>query len=70
LIGARERWAILSSEPEYDLQLKVAQHVPFGDAYSGLVRLADYFEFLSDDRNELRTNLFDWNVRDYQGGHR
>lgn len=67
LIGARELWAILSSEPEYDLQLKVAQYVPLGGAYSGLVRLADYYEFLSDDRNELRTNLFDWNVRDYQG---
>lgn len=67
LIGARELWAILSSEPEYDLQLKVAQYVPLGDAYYGLVRLTDYYDFLSDDRKELRNNLFDWNVRDYQG---
>lgn len=67
LIGAAELWSILSTEPEYDLQLLVAQYVPLGGAYSGLVRLADYYEFLSDSRNELRTNLFDWNVRDYQG---
>lgn len=67
LIGANELWAILSAAPEYDLQLKVTQYMPLGDAYSGLVRLADYYDFLSDERNELRTNLFDWNVRDYQG---
>jgi hypothetical protein len=67
MLGARELWEILSSEPEYDLQLKVANYVPLGDAYSGVVRLADYYDFLSDSRDELRSNLFDWNVRDYQG---
>ncbi|WP_143875883.1 AIPR family protein [Nocardia fluminea] len=67
LIGSSELWQILSSEPEYDLQLKVSPYVPLGEAYSGLVRLADYYDFLSDGRDELRTNLFDWNVRDYQG---
>jgi hypothetical protein len=67
LIGARELWTTLSTEPEYDLQLKVAHYVPLGEAYSGLVRLADYYEFLADEQDQLRTNLFDWNVRDYQG---
>lgn len=67
LIGAHILWTTLSTEPEYDLQLKVAHYVPLGEAYSGLVRLDDYYRFLSDDRDQLRTNLFDWNVRDYQG---
>ncbi|MFF0635948.1 AIPR family protein [Nocardia sp. NPDC004151] len=67
LIGATELYDLASTEPEYDLQLRVAHYVPRGTAYSGLVRLSDYYEFLSDDRKRLRTNLFDWNVRDYQG---
>ncbi|MFE3080923.1 AIPR family protein [Nocardia tengchongensis] len=67
LIGASELYQLLSTEPEYDLQLRVANYVPKGTAYSGLVRLKDYYEFLSDDRKRLRTNLFDSNVRDYQG---
>jgi len=33
----------------------------------GLVRLRDYFTFIRDDRGELRLNLFEANVRDYQG---
>lgn len=67
LVGARALWTALSTEPEYDLQLKVGHYVPLGEAYSGLVRLADYYLFLTDELDQLRTNLFDWNVRDYQG---
>jgi hypothetical protein len=67
LTGAKELWSISSTEPEYDLQLRVAHYVPMGEAYSGLIHLADYFDFLSDENGQLRTNLFDWNVRDYQG---
>ncbi|MFQ6397613.1 AIPR family protein [Nocardia sp. KC 131] len=67
LVGAAELYQLSSTEPEYDLQLRVAHYVPKGTAYSGLVRLNDYYDFLSDDRGRLRTNLFDSNVRDYQG---
>jgi hypothetical protein len=45
----------------------VARYVPLGDVYSGLVQIADYYDFRSENRNKLRTNHFDWNVRDYQG---
>ena len=32
-----------------------------------LVKLADYFNFIKDDKSQLRTTFFDTNVRDYQG---
>jgi hypothetical protein len=67
LIGARELWALASSTIEYDLQLTFEDYVSKGDSYSGLVSLADYYTFLSDDNGSLRKHLFDWNVRDYQG---
>jgi hypothetical protein len=33
----------------------------------GLVNLREYFNFIRDDKGELRRNLFEANVRDYQG---
>ena len=70
LIGAKELWAITSAVPEYDLQLQFEDYVSKGDSYTGLVTLGQYFKFLSDDdnKNKLRGHLFDWNVRDFQGG--
>lgn len=67
LIGARELWAIADTAPEYNLQLRFTDYLSKGDSYTGLVGLADYFEFLSDASGALRSHLFDWNVRDYQG---
>jgi AIPR protein len=68
MIGARELWTIANNVPEYDLQLRFAEYLSKGPSYTGLVSLADYYEFLSDDKGELRGHLFDWNVRDFQGG--
>ena len=67
LIGARELWAIADAAPEYNLQLRFSDYLSKGDSYTGLVSLGDYFEFLSDSNGTLRSHLFDWNVRDYQG---
>jgi len=33
----------------------------------GLVKLREYFNFIRDDKGELRRSLFEANVRDYQG---
>jgi hypothetical protein len=33
----------------------------------GTVRLADYFKFISADGKKIRSGLFEFNVRDYQG---
>jgi hypothetical protein len=38
-----------------------------GGAYVALVKLADYFKFINDEKSQLRTHFFDTNVRDYQG---
>jgi AIPR protein len=38
-----------------------------GGAHVALVKLADYFQFIKDEKSQLRTNFFDTNVRDYQG---
>jgi hypothetical protein len=67
LIGARQLWAIADAAPEYDLQLRFSDYLSKGDSYTGLVGLADYYEFLCDANGTLRSHLFDWNVRDYQG---
>lgn len=68
LVGALELWTIASSMPEYKLQLKFEDYVSKGDSYTGLVSLAEYFDFLSDADGNLQSHLFDWNVRDFQGG--
>lgn len=67
LIGAKELWKRASTSPEYDLQLRFGDYLSKGASYTGLVNLADYYEFLSDSNGALRSHLFDWNVRDYQG---
>lgn len=67
LIGARELWSLASATPDYDVQLKFEDYVSKGDSYSGLVKLSDYFEFLSDHDGKLKGHLFDQNVRDFQG---
>ena len=33
----------------------------------GLVSLSDYYRFLTDDQGQLRSYLFEANVRDYEG---
>jgi hypothetical protein len=68
LVGAKELWATANSVPEYDLQLRFAEYLSKADSYAGLVNLADYFEFISEADGSLRGHLFDWNVRDFQGG--
>lgn len=67
-LGARELWKIASVAPEYSLDLKFLEYVTGDSSYSGLVSLANYFSFISDENRDLRGHLFDWNVRDYQGG--
>ena len=36
-------------------------------AWVGVVRCQELLDFVSDENNEMRSNLFDSNVRDYQG---
>jgi len=67
LLGAKELWTAANAVPEYNLQLRFGEYFSKDDSYTGLVALADYYEFLSDADGNLRGHLFDWNVRDFQG---
>ena len=68
-IGAREIFELASRQPvaTYPLPCSVSMCQLDGGAYVALVKLADYFQFIKDEKDQLRTNFFDTNVRDYQG---
>lgn len=40
---------------------------PDKNMYVALVKLSDYFQFITNDNNQLDKNLFEANIRDYQG---
>jgi hypothetical protein len=68
-IGARQIFELATREPvaTYQLPCSVSMCQSDGGAYVALVKLRDYFQFIKDEKGQLRTNLFDTNVRDYQG---
>jgi hypothetical protein len=67
LLGCDELWESASSAPSYDLQLRFREYSTQGASYVGLVTLSDYYDFLADENGDMRSHLFDWNVRDFQG---
>lgn len=67
LMGARELWERASATPEHDLQLRFREYISQDESYTGLVSLPDYFSFLSNEDGSLRGELFESNVRDFQG---
>ncbi|MGM7774446.1 AIPR family protein [Arthrobacter sp. KNU-44] len=67
--GAKELWAAHETVPSYALRLRFEKHENDGDSHLALVRVADYFKFISDESDgSLLRHIFDWNVRDYQKG--
>jgi len=67
LLGAAELRRLASSLPSYTLELPYRENATSGSSHVALVSLRDYLEFLTDQNGNLRRNIFDWNVRDYQG---
>ncbi len=41
---------------------------PSGNVFFGLVSLADYYKFITDENGDLIKHIFESNVRDYQSG--
>lgn len=70
-IGARELIDSSRLEKSYTLQLKfIENYISRGeDNYVILASLQDYYKFVTYDNNELRTYIFAFNVRDYQGSN-
>ena len=67
--GATELWAAHETVPSYALRLRFEKHENDGDSHLALVRVADYFKFISDETDgTLLRHIFDWNVRDFQKG--
>jgi hypothetical protein len=68
-IGAREVYKLASRESvaTYPLPCSVSMCQQDGCAHIALVKLVDFFKFVKDEKDQLRTNFFDTNVRDYQG---
>ena len=74
-MGSHELWLSATKTPSYTLQLTYRENATSGtrNATSGtshvaLVSLRDYLKFISNEEGELHRHIFDWNVRDYQGG--
>ena len=67
-VGANELWRSASSNRGYTLQLTYQENATRGTSHVALVSLGDYVTFLTDELGDLRRHIFDWNVRDYQGG--
>ncbi len=67
-IGARELIESHRKTKRFSLDLPFIEHLATGkDSYVLLVRLEDYWRFVSDENSHLRRYLFDSNVRDYLG---
>ena len=67
-VGASELLALSRKRKAESLSIPVHAHlVHDGDNYVVIVRLEDYYKFVSDETGTLRRYLFDSNVRDYLG---
>ena len=67
-VGASELVESHRRSRTFALDLPFLEHLATGqDSYVLLVRLEDYWRFVSDDVGALRRYLFDSNVRDYLG---
>ncbi|PLS29221.1 AIPR family protein [Bifidobacterium parmae] len=71
-IGASELMTLVNASPSVKLILPLADTpISLGDRknYIALVKLDEYYRFISDDSNNLRKSIFESNVRDYQGAN-
>lgn len=68
-VGATELVELLRKIPNYTLELPFVEALAKGERYVVLVRLSDYFIFITDE-GKLRRYLFESNVRDFMGLNR
>lgn len=68
-VGATELVELHRKVRSYTLELPFVEALAKGERYVVLVRLSDYFNFISED-GRLRRYLFDSNVRDFMGLNR
>lgn len=69
-VGADELMELYYTDSDININLALSDTpISLGSnvEYVALVNLATYFKFITDDTGALRRNLFEANVRDYQG---
>lgn len=66
-LGPAELWQRASTLPSYTLELPYQESITHGTSHIALVGLGEYIGFLSDEAGAIKSHIFDWNVRDYQG---
>jgi hypothetical protein len=66
-VGASDLLALARRQPATSFELKVSDSISATGGYIALVRLNDFSSFIRDENGHLRKNIFDANVRDYQG---
>ena len=66
-LGASELLAIARKQPVTSFPLNVAETIALKGGYISLISLPEFFNFLRSENGLLRKNLFEANVRDYQG---
>ncbi len=70
-LGSSELLKWYFKKPDKDITLHTEDNLPisseFGTAYLCVVPLSNFFNFIVDDRKQLRSQIFEANVRDYLG---
>lgn len=66
-LGATDLLDLARRQPLVTYDIEVTESLSAKDGYISLVRLEDFFRFVSDENGHLRKHLFESNVRDYQG---
>ena len=69
-LGARDLVELARRSPQSTYRLPLSESPISSGQKVGfvcLVGLRDFYSFISDDNNEIRTQIFEANVRDYQG---
>ncbi|KVM04128.1 abortive phage resistance protein [Burkholderia ubonensis] len=67
--GASDLLGLARRQPSSSFELKFLESLTGRDGYIALVRLKDFINFIRTDNGQLRKNLFEANVRDYQGSN-
>lgn len=66
-LGARELLALARQQPSQTFSLRFSKSLPGENGYVVLTLLKDFNSFLRNGGDTVRHNLFESNVRDYQG---
>lgn len=66
-MGARELLALARQQPNQTFELRFSKSLPGENGYVLLAKLKDFDSFLRNDDVTVRHDLFESNVRDYQG---